>query len=87
MKFLYNNTLNLVTAQGVLLQDMRFWVRGQGGEKNYLNITEANDGVVSYSNENGDITAGHARAFLPLCEKLNQKSRTDISDGSPIIIK
>ncbi|MBE6779895.1 MAG: hypothetical protein E7545_02835 [Ruminococcaceae bacterium] len=57
MKFLYNNTLNLVTAQGVLLQDMRFWVRGQGGEKNYLNITEANDGVVSYSNENGDITA------------------------------
>jgi len=27
------------------------------------------------------------KVSVPLCEKLNQKSRTDISDGSPIIIK
>ncbi len=28
--------------------------------------------------ENGDITAGHARAFLPLCEKLSEKEIVDL---------
>jgi len=30
--------------------------------------------------ENGDITAGHARAFLPLCEKLSEKEINELLD-------
>ena len=38
MNFLYNEKLALVNGGKILFDGIKLWVKGQGGEKIYLNV-------------------------------------------------
>ena len=57
MKFLYNDKLCLVKEDKIVFDGIKFWVKGQGGEKIYLNVTAVNDNEITFSNDKQDINA------------------------------
>lgn len=58
MKFSYNNKkLCIQNNSKNFLDEIQLWIKGQGGDKIYLDITEVYENEVLYSNEKGDINA------------------------------
>lgn len=57
MKFLYNNALCLVKDDKIIFEGIKFWIKGQGGEKTYLDSVSINDNEVLFANKAQDITA------------------------------
>lgn len=57
MKFINNKGLYLVKDENVLFDTMRLWIKGQGGEKQYLDAESVSESEVRFSNKERDITA------------------------------
>lgn len=82
IKFLYKNKLCLLNNDAVLWDGMKFWVRGQGGEKQFLNIVKATETEISFSNETKDITA----VLSLICKDNTSALKVDI-DYAPVLGK
>lgn len=57
IKFSYDKELCLVNNNDTLFKGVKFWVRGQGGDKQYLNVVKTSDLEIEFSNEANDINA------------------------------
>ena len=49
IKFSYDKELCLVNNNDTLFKGVKFWVRGQGGDKQYLNVVKTSDLEVEFS--------------------------------------
>lgn len=57
MKFSYDKKLSILKGDKIFIYGISLWIKGQDGDKIYLNITEVKENEVLYSNAKGDINA------------------------------
>lgn len=57
MKFICKDRLSIAYNDRELLDGIKLWVRGQGGEKQYLDLCNLSDNSADFSNDRGDILA------------------------------